>query len=770
MADQTSTSGGTDFGEHPDYPILMGGGRRKPAIPVGGPAITRHVAFWVPRDLVPEHQTWVKNVEKFCLALYHHLDKPIDPQTKEELPSYEPHTRSKKGGELHLLNNIYAADDIEGLNPRRIENQATRYQMFRLRFSYGSLPVQVDIELNDEFFTLSTTLDLATWKPEPAQADDRQYRAIANLADSISRFDEIATKQYRLAKDDQSEGVKNESRDAFRTPPDAGRAAPYDEIYSTIWNRLQKDIFDVPYDKLGIGKLGGKFVDFRGFIAAAGEEDKFIADPGGFKRESSAARRIGHETFSEADAVNRADALLPWLKADKGFDALDTDTEADRTEPVEFTITDMLDHRAIYATALGAQLSRKRGEQGPLQGPVTYMMLARNQARWQLGRLIRSIHTLGTLRLAALYDFQHVINSGYEMRRLDTEFDERVGTRLLGTLKGSGKAKSQSHLATETARIAEELFKLSDRLTEIGTDKSEITPIAGGLAHRTERSHLYQRLFAEVIKDLREKRIEGFPMYSDSVSRRLGGAYQLIDTIGNRHARLHEKVAGFINQLRAAQALQLQDAIRAQTEAALEVQKAIQQETDASLAVQRAISDQTTASGKLQGVLLELQRGVDYVFFLVPFPYYLSSLILKPFSAKLLEDHPSVEWVAVGGSWLLGGVLAHRESLKKTPLGQYSRRTFRWAADQTPIQMSTIISAKDRFKQSAIEIGQRSQRWSRNQTTRIKASGQRIASSTLQRWQRARALTQRTSTRISERVTEARRKIREFIGRPPSGP
>src|ERR1700739_4693576 len=143
---------------HDYYDDLMGGARRKPAMPIGGPAVTRHVAFWCPSDPMSNRANWVSAIEKFILALYHHLkDHKLDPRT-----------RSLKDQRLYLLENSYSETDPTGDQPKSLrkgDEGATRYQTVRLRFFYGSRPVSIGFELHDEYLTFSAILDLA-WPPQ----------------------------------------------------------------------------------------------------------------------------------------------------------------------------------------------------------------------------------------------------------------------------------------------------------------------------------------------------------------------------------------------------------------------------------------------------------------------------------------------------------------------------------------------------------------------------------------------------------------------------
>jgi Protein of unknown function (DUF3422) len=519
----------------------MGGARRKPALPIAGPAVAWHLAFWMPRELALQHGAWVQEIERYILALYHHLDSL----------SCSPRTRSyqRVSATLQLLNNIYDVRDVKGTKPIAIRAQAPRYQMFRVKFVYGLTPAYITFELHDEYFTICVNIDLA-WKVETRASTNAEHsQSIQRLSEAVYLFSQAAEQQYERAEKGDSEPFKQAARAAF--------VQPYDRIYYQVWDDFFEAIFRKPYAEVDVEKLGKKFADFRGFAATVGQAT-FITTPGCFAQEKSLKHRVGSETFSQSDALNRVDALLPWLKADEGFQSADESKDADRTEPIEFTFTTFLDHRVIYATALGGQLSRFRNA----QAPVTYMMLARNQAHWQLGRCVDRIHTLGTLRLAALYDLRSLINAGFGLRKIDQRLDERVSVPLTEAQLG------HSQIDRDTLRKAmRHLSRLSLQLTRAGLQASNTDKharIAGGLAHRVERSNYYRKQFERVANELRDHRIEGFPRYAEAVNRRLGGVYELIEMIGSRFERLQEKVDLNTQQLRAAESIVMQDAIRGQ--------------------------------------------------------------------------------------------------------------------------------------------------------------------------------------------------------------
>jgi hypothetical protein len=572
------------FRPHEYYDDLMGGARRKPALPIAGPAVTRHLAFFYPNDQTLKRETWVNTIEKYILALYHHLSDN----------DYLPHTRSlrKEDSRLYLLDNSFALDDKSGDKPKQIRDRAARYQTFRVRFYYGLMPVSVSVELHDEYFTVSAIIDVA-WPPQeehPYKPTD--WKATDDLINAIKGFEKTASERLEQAKKSHGEtALKRQHQLAFKSA--------YRIIYETIWEEFHDAIFEPPLVKAKNTckcELGGVFADLRGFVATIGHE-RFIHEPGTHVRKYSLKQRIGGETFGsastveEVDVVLYADVLLPWLKADKGFEQREQDREPDRTEPVEFTVSLLLRKRTLFASALGAQLSRRRGE----QGPVTYIALSKNAARWQAGRLIDRIHMLGTLRIAALYNLPHLIRADDQLRDLENEIKTFVSPLPEQSNNLEEERPEQPGKLEEKLRGWLKKFYDIERQPENGKAQ-----IIGGLAYRAERSGYYQSQFQEHLEGFPVDRIEGFAPLDEAVNRRLAGDYQLIRTVAEHHRRLQETFASLGRRLQ-------QDSIAKET-----------------------------------GTIERLQHTAEIAFFAVLFPYYVSHVLIDAaHEAKLAEVFPN---------------------------------------------------------------------------------------------------------------------------------
>jgi hypothetical protein len=608
MPDQSNSLSGIgippeDFERDEHYAALIIGARRKAAPSVGTPAINRHLGFWVPDDLTLNRGLWIEEIENFIVQLYRHLDgsgfHPVAPNvlTKDR---------------LCLIHNSYPTKEGGGERApiEKAKEQPTRHQSFFLSFQWESMPVNLRLELIDEYFSLSTSIDLSRCKPDDASELEESLGSVLQRA--VKTFNDVATTRYRKA---------GTSRDAAaRMAHEKKLKDSHRYIYYTVWENLHKEVFATPLAAGRPGKLGKVFADFRSFAASRGDKD-FIALPGRTTTEHPLEKTIGNKLFKGKDAVCCVDAILPFMTADAWLHrSNDEQGSTIFPEQREFTFTSVLNGRCIYASALGAPPSHLQDR--PM--PLTYMLLSANHCPSELGQLVDGLHMLGTTRLAALYDLPHIMNAALKLRELEDEISKFIPGMMQG--------ESAAAVAAEATKLANKLPDFSQSLAEIERGMKDRTPhIAGGLPFRVERSHYYQKQFKQLVKGLRIGRIEGFPTYDESVARRLGGVYDLINTVGLRHQRLRETLTTLNRQLRATELLQLQNLLTRYT-----------------------------------GAIEKIQEGAEKALFLFLFPYYTSSYVLHYFDEHFLNEHYIVKYGILAICLIVGVAAAYREKLYKT--------------------------------------------------------------------------------------------------------
>jgi len=536
---------------------MMAGAQRKPPLPIGAPAITLHVAFWLPDEIGRE--VWVHNIEKFILRLYFRLlgfakpEKPSIPIT----PNLYAEDRY-----LYLLENKYLVESVapkkhaadadpttfgyrtsmislrHALRHRKpIGAYPNRYQTVRFTSIWETMPLQISIELHNEYFTLSAAIDLSQWK----YTSDSGPRA-KKLQQALVTFDKIiADRHNKVCGGDWPDENKDEQEELETL---------HNTIYYEIWDQLNSEIFDPPI----AAEVGKVFGEFRGLLLCRGGE-KFITLPG-----NGPTGIIKREPFEMNADAHCVDAILPFVKAGA----------RDPLATVDYTFSRFLSGHCLHASALGTQPRspelRKR--------PVTDLLLATHADPWQLGRLVDRGNTLGTLRLAALYDWQQLNIANRKLR--DPELNLDAIARALPETAGKDDHEDDGSELIEIRKLNRQLANVQRELAEGSRN------IRGGLSYRTERSGYYLRQFDDLVRALRIRRIEGFQRYDQFVNRRLGATFEFIETIGQRYERLQRKISILSQQLR------------------------------------------TTELAHQTGVIERLQESAEIGFFAVLFPYYVS--------------------------------------------------------------------------------------------------------------------------------------------------
>ncbi len=210
---------------------------------------------------------------------------------------------------------------------------------------------------------------------------------------------------------------------------------------------------------------------------------------------------------------------------------------------VNCVLCEVLDGNAIYGSSLA------KVEVGASHKPLRYFVLSNGLSGYQLGRLLRRLHVLGELRLAAMLDLQKLRRAGIEIRAL--------GNWIIAEQHGEGTADAKSAHGSKGAKI--DFTKLQQKLIAIAylppppnpsipsqaDDKntSQTDPsIAGGLPYRVNRSRSYAQAFKNRVIELRVRRLEGWEPYDLFVQRTLYQEFDFIDAVGRRYEAMEARV------------------------------------------------------------------------------------------------------------------------------------------------------------------------------------------------------------------------------------
>ena len=351
------------------------------------------------------------------------------------------------------------------------------YELFTIRFIRLGIYYRIRLELHLEYLTLTIVAEIDTSKH--SQENNKLVISLKRILVERSELNDdkvSASREELLASDSKYvyEGFWEETNQAY--------VAKFFESYASR------------------GYRANVFADFRAAIVAPLPS----ADPAG-----EAARRF---TLDQCREI--ADSAVPFMAA-----------TAPSSRP-EFCASSFIGRRAVYLSSLGTRAPE--GDNSPR--PVKYLIITRGGRKWQLGRLIERLNTMGTYRLAALRD----------LKALNEASDgvQRIGVAIRGlSLDGVGSEK----------RLEEQHRNLYRKLNSLGKDAT------GGLAYRIERSRFYQGALMRLMPDLRSWRIEGFQPYDEFVRRRLSSTYDFIDRLGIRTERSRQRLDSLNSELRTTQ-------------------------------------------------------------------------------------------------------------------------------------------------------------------------------------------------------------------------
>lgn len=477
---------------HVDRALLGSWVNRRPALRVNSPAITQHLGFWIPNQYVSSENNgssrnnWVKRIELFRQYLEKHLDR-------------------------------IGVHNTAGFYRRLDEDDGRRYQAVRLAFDWQTMPVTMNLELHHEYFTVTSTMDLSRSRDNTQLSGTKTV--FDDLSSALNVFNEVAKDRFEKVKTKKSPKVEDH-QGQFE--------APYKELYNLAWGKFYKDILGIPLTFFG-DCLDKPLMDFRGLVVSKPDSkrdlrDEFIAPAG---QKLPVIRHAPSEPFDTKESVARAHTILPFMTAGVAGQ--------------EHTISNFLNGRCIYASALGIQPPEREKSHNQ---PLTYLVMATHGDRNQLGRLVDRIHVLGSVRIAALYDLPLISKAGDELHKLEDRELERIGKKLHDAIQ-----ENRRGIDIEGAERG--LFEVSEKLRGIKDT------INGGLPYRVERSRYYHSQFTDLVAALRiekEGRIEGFQPYDQFVKHRLGSAYAFIDMVGIRYNRLELSTNTISQQIRTAEA------------------------------------------------------------------------------------------------------------------------------------------------------------------------------------------------------------------------
>lgn len=560
------------MGERPtkDYVMLNSGAQRKPPARFGAPSIGRHRVFWLPTKFYyrttdsdtngmanwPSEDSFKKrrDIWIFCIdALLANICKVLA-SSEHSIITTPP--LDENLCRLHkLLQHSYTLGRPQQSGSpiphqvetfRKIEDtRRNRYELFSISAVYKGAPMQLRAELHSEYFTLTT---IAEFHRIPGESSN--FLLQNNITQRLEKIDQCACRRWSETKNFMKE--PNEDDRCFSESLKIDRRTISDHskyFYNDFWEEFEAEIVkraqDMPLSTMPAATLrdlavrgeapdlqklekpilfrniGDMIADFRFMtlrtskVGLASDSPSAILEKPFMARYRSPLPVLPGEIYGNAASTLLIESFLPLLE---GAERLRRDNKIDGGNP-EYVACQMLDGRAVYISSLSNNINQVATPE-----PLRFLLFVNSLHRWQIGRLIERITYLGTLRLAAIKDLDHIEAANEVLRSVESKLNQ-LNTR------------SEVHHDSETHKQRIEQLRESVR----DADRLDGKWCDGGLAYRIERSRYYSKTFSEWVDGLRVDRIEGFQRYDEFVNRRMGATWDFVDRLGVRLDRINQK-------------------------------------------------------------------------------------------------------------------------------------------------------------------------------------------------------------------------------------
>lgn len=541
------------------YRILHGQAHRKPPARIGTPALTRHLAFWIPRgtgEFELRRERWVLTLDwflsNFIVLAFERWRQ--SGESEASMPRsfngrWDAATRSYHFTFFRHSASYRLGERVVRFEPLPAGNSGSRasdaqFELVSLRVYFDDIPIKIRAELHTEYFQMSFSADLDVADPNRRPNPDKPQ--CAAVRDAFDRLRKKVEERLGATNDDNEPRVRFNRR-VEDDIDETWDASAY--LFKQFWSAVDEEFLlpgmtptisppDDPRPRRSKyppfnENLGAAFVDFRGLILSG---DNLNAGSGTlheiFSEPTKGSQSIAANRMTQTDQLRTIDALLPVV--DGARRALSEEPPPARRPahaedvaipPIkyEYAASSLHGRRTVFLSALGPQRIGST-----INSPGSYIVVTNHRHRWQIGRLVDRLHTVGTLRVASLWDSGNLNKVGFPLRDLIYQVDN-IGHRPSRQIVKSLNARFR-HLSSEGGE--------------------------GGLQYRTERALFYVQRFYEEWKALRGQRIEGFQPYEAFVERRIGENWEYLRRLRARHGQISSSLSLLYNELRAAEALQ----------------------------------------------------------------------------------------------------------------------------------------------------------------------------------------------------------------------
>jgi hypothetical protein len=263
-------------------------------------------------------------------------------------------------------------------------------------------------------------------------------------------------------------------------------------LYDAFWERLTAQVTDLDFS----GLPGALFVSVRGMAMCPPLVANALSQRGHPRMQLPS-----HDLIEQRRRRTIQEALIQYVDRRPNFFAAALgmrkhDAESAATDDANAVLCGMLDGAAVFGTGL-------KPANGRNDNPLRYFVLYDGFSSMQLGRLIRRLHVLVELRMAALLDLEKLRGASDAIRAAGYESDLDRLTVAYAAITGS---------------------------------------LAGGLNYRISQSRYYTSVYREKLQDLRIVRMEGWQPYDEFVRRTVFRDFNFVDQIGYRYEALGNRM------------------------------------------------------------------------------------------------------------------------------------------------------------------------------------------------------------------------------------
>jgi hypothetical protein len=478
---------------------------RRPTFPVNAPVFTRHLVIRVDDDMAPylaEDFGKYKQARQKLIAAVNGFIFQLQPGTASYRPCFVAKLSEAD------------AERKSGFSP--IELTDTLF--FRINVAH-SLVLGVRVDVHNEYLTVTLIADTLS-KPDPFQEDGTPPKN-NNEPLPLKVVGEIIDVLTELSGGDLSEKTK-QCRDEWRRKV----ALLYDRLWDDLSTALKRA------GRTLEPAFGIQLCDVRGFVVCApnpvepmNQRHLKNLELRSSRLQDRLDRKIDYDVFS---FIKRRPNFFSTLL---GFENWDP---GELNSPANVPISGVLDGAAIYGSTLRpASVHEFR--------PLQYFVVYNDNSRSQLGRLLRRLHVLAELRIAALMDMKGLRTANRQIRELGREVDRiaagETGVTLeaVHVLSAALADIDQGISETGTAPNGEPGGTVRPK----GKSKDACRPSA---TYRIERSRYYAKSYIERIQDLRIVRIEGWQPYDAFMRRNLFMEFDYVSQIGDRFATVGRRI------------------------------------------------------------------------------------------------------------------------------------------------------------------------------------------------------------------------------------